>query len=111
MNFSAYSIKNPLVAILLFTLLTIGGVIAFKDTKIQQFPDIDMPAVITTVSMNGVSPAQLENDVAKKIENRLASIEGIKHIRTTINTGVVSIHSEFSLEKKCKKQWTMCVLR
>lgn len=103
MNFSAYSIKNPLVAILLFTLLTIGGVIAFKDTKIQQFPDIDMPAVITTVTMNGVSPAQLENDVAKKIENRLASIEGIKHIRTTINTGVVSIHSEFSLEKKVQE--------
>lgn len=99
MNFSAYSIKNPLVAILLFTLLTIGGVIAYNNIKVQQFPDIDMPAVITTVTMNGVAPAQLESDVAKKIENRLASIEGIKHIRTTISTGVVSIHSEFNLEK------------
>ncbi len=56
MNFSAYSIKNPLVAILLFTLLTIGGVIAYNNIKVQQFPDIDMPAVITTVTMNGVAP-------------------------------------------------------
>lgn len=99
MNFSAYSIKNPLVAILLFTLLTLGGLIAFNNTKVQQFPDIDMPVVVTTVGMNGVSPAQLENDIAKKIENRLTSIEGIKHIRTTINTGTVSILSEFNLEK------------
>lgn len=41
----------------------------------------------------------IESDVAKKIENRLAGIEGIKHIRTTISAGVVTIHSEFNLEK------------
>lgn len=99
MNFSAYSIKNPLVAILLFTLMTVAGLFAFDKMKVQQFPDIDLPGVITVVSADGVSAAQLENDVAKKIENRLANIDGIKHIRTTIQTGVVTIHSEFTLEK------------
>lgn len=99
MNFSAYSIKNPLVAILLFTLLTLGGILAFKQMKIQQFPDIDMPAVMISVGLSGASPVQLENDVAKKIENKLTNIEGVKHIRTTIQTGVVSIHTEFNLEK------------
>lgn len=66
MNFSAYSIKNPLVAILLFTLFTLGGLLAFNNMKIQQFPDIDVPAVIVTVAYSGASPAQLETDVAKK---------------------------------------------
>lgn len=99
MNFSTYSIKNPLVAILLFGLMTLGGIIAFNKTKIQQFPDIDLPGVIVTVAMPGTAPTQLENDVAKKIENNLANIEGMKHIRTTIQTGVVTIHSEFVLEK------------
>lgn len=99
MNFSAYSIKNPLVAILLFTLLMLGGTVAFKEMKVQQFPDIDLPAVITTVTMQGAAPSSLENEVAKKIENKLASIEGIKHLRTTIQTGAVTVHSEFKLEK------------
>ncbi|MDO4427146.1 MAG: efflux RND transporter permease subunit [Moraxella sp.] len=99
MNFSAYSIKNPLVAILLFTLFSLGGILAFKNMKIQQFPDIDLPAVIVTVTMAGASPDQLENDVAKKVENKLSSIEGMKHIRSTIQTGVVTVHSEFKLEK------------
>lgn len=99
MNFSAYSIKNPLVAILLFTLLTIGGVIAYHNLKVQQFPDIDMPVVVTTIGMNGVAPTQLENDVAKKIENRLTNIEGIKRVHTNISTGLVRIYSEFNLEK------------
>ncbi|UNU72870.1 efflux RND transporter permease subunit [Moraxella nasovis] len=99
MNFSAYSIKNPLVAILLFTLLTLGGILGFKNSKIQQFPDIDLPGVIVTIPMPGAAPAQLENDIAKKVENSLSKIEGIKHVRTTLQTGAVTIHGEFVLEK------------
>lgn len=99
MNFSAYSIKNPLVAILLFGLLTLGGIIAFGKTKIQQFPDIDLPAVVVSVGMAGTSPAQLETDVAKKIENKLANLAGVKHLRSSIQTGAVTLSAEFDLEK------------
>ena len=99
MNFSAYSIKNPLVAILLFTLFSLGGLLAFDNMKIQQFPDIDVPAVVVTVAYSGASPAQLETDVAKKIENKIASISGVKHIRSTLQTGVATVHTEFALEK------------
>lgn len=99
MNVSTYSIKNPLVAILLFVLLTLGGLFGFQKMKVQQFPDIDLPAVVVTVTLPGAAPSQLENDVAKKIENRLTSIEGIKHIRTTLQTGAATIATEFVLEK------------
>ena len=99
MNVSTYSIKNPLVAILLFVLLTLGGLFGFRQMKVQQFPDIDLPAVVVTVTLPGAAPSQLENDIAKKIENRLTSIEGIKHIRTTLQTGAATIATEFVLEK------------
>lgn len=99
MNVSTYSIKNPLVAILLFVLLTFGGLFGFQQMKVQQFPDIDLPAVVVTVTLPGAAPSQLENDVAKKIENRLTNIEGIKHIRTTLQTGAATIATEFVLEK------------
>ena len=58
--------------------------------KIQQFPDIDLPGVVTTITLAGASPDQLENDVAKKVENKLANIEGVKSIRTTLQTGAVT---------------------
>lgn len=98
-NVSAYSIRNPLVAILLFVLLTMGGIYGFKQMKVQEFPDIDFPAVVVTVTLPGADPVQLENDVAKKIENKLTSINGIDHIRSTLQTGSVTIVSEFVLEK------------
>ena len=99
LNVSAYSIKNPLVAILLFVLLTLGGIYGLMQMKVQQFPDIDLPAVVVTVTLPGAAPSQLESDIAKKIENRITSIEGVKHIRTTLQTGVATIASEFVLEK------------
>lgn len=99
LNVSAYSIKNPLVAILLFVLLTLGGIYAFKQMKVQQFPDIDLPGVVVTVTLPGAAPSQLENDVAKKIENKISSIEGVKHMRTTLQTGAATIMTEFVLEK------------
>ncbi len=99
MNASAYSIRNPLVAILLFVLLTMGGIYGFQKMKVQQFPDIDFPSVVVTVTLPGAAPAQLENDIAKKIENRLTSINGVQHIRSTLKTGAATIVTEFVLEK------------
>ena len=99
LNVSAYSIRNPLVAILLFVLLTLGGIYGFMKMKVQQFPDIDLPAVVVTVTLPGAAPSQLENDIAKKVESKLTSIEGVKHIRTTLQTGAATMVTEFVLEK------------
>lgn len=99
MNFSAYSIKNPLIAIMFFTLMTFLGLYGFSKMKVQQFPDIDLPGVVTTITLPGATPDQLESDIAKKVENKITNIEGVKNIRTTLQTGAVTIFTEFELEK------------
>src|SRR5215218_4833017 len=99
MNVSAWSIRNPIPAILLFILLTLAGVMAFRAMKIQNFPDIDLPTVIVTASLPGASPSQLETEVARKIENSVATVQGVKHIYTTVQDGVATITIEFRLEK------------
>lgn len=108
MNFdiSAWCIRNPLPTILLFVLLTILGVLGFRAMKIQNFPDIDLPTINLITVLPGASPSQLENDVARKIENSIASIQGIKHISTNLNDGVVHITTEFHLEKSVQEAVT-----
>ncbi|WP_341678204.1 efflux RND transporter permease subunit [Niveibacterium sp. SC-1] len=99
MNVSSWSIRNPIPAILLFILLTLAGLMSFKAMKIQNFPDIDLPTVIVTASLPGASPGQLETDVARKIENSVASVQGVKHIYTKVQDGTVTVTVEFRLEK------------
>ena len=99
MSVSTWSIKNPIPAVMLFFLLTVAGLFSFSSMKIQQFPDIELPTVLVTASLPGASPSQLENDVARKIENSLATLQQLKHIYTKIQDGIVSITVEFNLEK------------
>ncbi|MES2888789.1 MAG: efflux RND transporter permease subunit [Pseudomonadota bacterium] len=99
MNFSAWSIRNPIPSVLLFILLTLVGLMGFRAMKIQNFPDIDLPTVVTTVAWPGAAPAQLETEVARKIENALATVQGVKHIYTTLRDGSAVINTEFRLEK------------
>ena len=84
MNVSSWSIRNPIPAILLFVLLTVLGLMAFRAMKIQQFPDVDLPTVTVTASLPGAGPAQRETWVARKIENSVATLQGVKHIYTCL---------------------------
>lgn len=103
MNFSAWSIRNPVPAILLFVLLTVGGLLAFDQLSVQNFPDMDLPTVKITARLEGAAPSQLETEVARKIEDNLASLSLLDHITTTITDGSVSISVSFRLEKNSEE--------
>ncbi|WP_343581417.1 efflux RND transporter permease subunit [Acinetobacter sp.] len=99
MNFSAWSIRNPIPGILLFIMLGLAGLLCFKWMKIQQFPDIELPMVTVTAALPGAAPPQLETEVARKIENSIATLQGLRNQYTNIQDGVVTVTAEFQLEK------------
>ncbi|MGB9108018.1 MAG: efflux RND transporter permease subunit, partial [Telluria sp.] len=99
MNFSALSIRNPVPAIMLFALLTLAGILAFRANKIQDFPDIELPIVTVSATLDGAAPAQLETEVARKIEDAVATLQGVKNIYTRVLDGVATVTVEFILEK------------
>lgn len=99
LNVSSASIRNPIPAILLFIMLTLGGLLGFRWMKIQNFPDIDLPTVIVSASLPGASPSQLESQVARKLENQFATLQDVKHIYTTVQDGAATVTVEFRLEK------------
>ena len=99
MNVSSWSIKNPIPAVMLFVMLTFAGMLSFNSMKVQQFPDLELPNIIISASLPGAAPAQMETEVARKIENAIASIQGLKNIYTKVQDGGVTITAEFRLEK------------
>ncbi len=99
MNFSAWSIRKPVPAILLFAMLTAAGLIAFSTAKVQNFPEVDLPMVSVVASLPGTAPAQMETEVARKLENAMATMKGLRHLHTTVQDGVATVSAEFRLEK------------
>ncbi|CAN5713794.1 efflux RND transporter permease subunit [soil metagenome] len=99
MNMSSWSIKTPIPAILLFILLTLAGWFGFHQMKVQDFPDIELPMVNVSTALPGAAPAQIESEITRKIENALGSLQGVKHLYSTVQDGLSLTTVEFVLEK------------
>ncbi|NDY91575.1 efflux RND transporter permease subunit [Ideonella livida] len=99
MNVSSWSIRNPTPSVLFFLLLTLAGLLGFAAMKVQNFPDVELPMVTVSAALPGAAPGQLEVDVARKLENSIATLQGVKHIYTTLSDGMATLTVEFRLEK------------
>ncbi|MDP9835680.1 multidrug efflux pump subunit AcrB [Neorhizobium huautlense] len=99
MNFSAWSIRNPIAPILGFVLLMFVGIQSFYSLPITRFPNVDVPVVSITVLQSGASPAELEMQVTKEVEDAVAAISGIDEIHSTIVDGQSTTNILFRFEK------------
>ena len=86
-NISAWSIRNPVVPIVIFVALTIAGIISFIRLDVNQDPDIDFPVAYVAVSQPGASPTELETQVTKRIEAAARSVQGVDELRSTVQEG------------------------
>ncbi len=98
MNFSAWSIRNPVAPILAFVMLLVLGWQSFNAMPITRFPNIDVPLVAVTVAQPGAAPAEMETQVTKEIEDAVAGITGVKNIISTVTDGVSTTAVEFRME-------------
>ncbi len=99
MNFSAWSIHRPLPAILLFILLGAVGLFGFQQLAVSRFPDIAFPGITVTVVQPSATPTQLETEVARKIEDSIATLPGIKNLVSTVVEGSSTTFVEFRIGK------------
>ena len=97
LNVSAWSIRKPIPAIVGFAVLTILGVISFRSMPITRFPNIDIPIVQVLITQSGAAPSELESQVTKKVEDAVASVNGVWHVVSTVTDGSSSTIVQFTV--------------
>ena len=95
---SGASIRHPVPALVLFTVLLVLGVISFRSIPITRAPNVDVPIVSVLVTQAGAAPAELETQVTRKIEDAIASVAGVKHITSSVTDGASTTLVELRLE-------------
>ncbi len=98
MNFSAWSIRNPIAPLLAFFMLMMLGWQSFNTLPITRFPSIDVPLVAVTVAQSGAAPTELESQVTKEVEDAVAGISGVKNVTSTVTDGSSQTLVEFRME-------------
>jgi multidrug efflux pump subunit AcrB len=86
-NISAWSIRNPVVPIVMFIGLTLAGIVAFMGMKVQDQPDIEFPMVIVQISQPGAAPTEIENQITQRVESAVRTIAGVDTITSTASEG------------------------
>ena len=96
-NISAWSIRNPVVPIVLFVALTLAGIMAFINMDVQNDPDIEFPVVVVSISQPGAAPTEITTQITQKVESAIRSVQGVRNIDATSTEGNTTISAEFEI--------------
>jgi len=80
MKITEVSIKRPTIVVVVFTILTLLGVMSYKSLNYELLPKFSSPIVTIATVYPGASPNEVESTITKKIEDAVASMEKIKKI-------------------------------
>ena len=96
-NISAWSIRNPVIPLVAFSVLLLAGIISFARMDVVNNPDVEFPAVNVTISQPGAAPTEIENQITQIVESGVRSINGVKTISSTAREGSSSTFVEFEI--------------
>ncbi len=93
MKLAELSIKRPSLVIVLFTILTLGGLFSYTQLGYELIPKFETNAITVSTIYPGASPSEVENTVTKKVEDAVASLENIKKLesKSLENVSLVTI--------------------
>ena len=87
----AWFVHNSVAANLLMFTLLVGGILIVPNIRQEEFPSMEIPAVIVSVAYLGAAPEEVEEGVCLRIEEALDGTVGIDRMETTAGEGACTV--------------------
>jgi hydrophobe/amphiphile efflux-1 (HAE1) family protein len=84
---------------MMMSFLIIFGGISFLRMGVSNVPDVDLPVISISATLDGAAPAVMESDVVDIIEDGVMSIEGVKNVSSSSRNSAANITIEFELSR------------
>ena len=97
MWFTRVSIKNPVFAVMVVFGLVVLGIMGYKKMAVDQFPDVEIPVIVVQTTYSGASPASVENDISRPIEEAINTVGGIKTLTSRSYQGISIVIAQFEM--------------
>ncbi len=91
------SVRRPVAMCCLIIGLGMLGINAYRKMPLELMPKMDVPYITVVTVYPGASPADIEVDVAKRIEDAVSAVDGLKHVSSQCMENVVQTLLEFEL--------------
>lgn len=106
MKITEISIKKPVGTTLLVFTLIVLGILSIPKIPISFWPEFVAPTLIVMAPYPGTSPSEIEELIAKPLEEELSTIDGVDEIETAALEGIcrVSVRFRWGINFKDAKQ-------
>ncbi|RLD47079.1 MAG: AcrB/AcrD/AcrF family protein, partial [Bacteroidetes bacterium] len=105
MKLPKFSLDNYQFVLIVFILLTIAGINSYISIPRSENPMMDIPGASVITIYPGANPNDLEQLVAKPIEDAINELDDIIKVKTTIRDGITVTSVEFSFKTDPDKKF------
>ncbi len=99
MVLSNFSVKRPIAMVVIIIGLMGLGLLALSKLRVNQFPDIEPPLLVVTITYPGASPDSVEREIVTRLDKTLLSISGVDRMAATAKEGSAQFLVFFSFSK------------
>lgn len=99
---AAFTIRRPVTIFMLFFSMLLLGLVSSRLLPLEKWPGIDIPQMFVQVPYKDATPAEVEKMITRPIEEALATMSGIKRLRSQSNEDNAEIMIEFAWDENIK---------
>lgn len=99
MSLADFSIRRPIATTTLILVFLVFGIKAYRNLGLDLMPSIEFPFITVVTVYPGASPQEIETDVAKRIEDAVVAIDGLRHVSSSCMENVCQTLIEFQLDR------------
>lgn len=77
MTISELSVRRPVLMTMVYLLIMVVALVYLPRLDIALYPDIDLPVLSVMVDCGEAGPEEIEQQVARELENQIGSVENL----------------------------------
>ena len=97
MSLYSLSIRRPVLALVMSTVIVLFGLIGFGQLGVREFPSVDPPVITVSTNYRGANTDVIESQVTEPLEDSINGIAGIRTLTSVSREGRSTITVEFEL--------------
>jgi len=93
-----FSLRHRVLMLVLFVMMFVGGIVAFRQLNIEAYPDPTPPMVDVVTQSPGLSAEEIERYITIPIETQTAAVRNLTSIRTISLYGLSDVKLQFTFD-------------
>ena len=92
-------VERPVFALMLIAAMVVAGAASYLQLGVDRFPRMDMPSVYVRTTYRGAAPEEIETEITQRLEDAVATVEGIDELRSISSDGVSLLLLTFNIDR------------